>query len=121
MKAVKGQVERDQQLIDLVTTMENVYTFVDAVQALPNKIVVFEDVITSILKQTVECAIFIREYTGHGFAGSYLHAGLSQHLMTKISIGRVARQTFSSANEIISDLSKGLMALRESFDTSAVL
>jgi len=49
--------------------MENVYLFVDTVQEVPDKLVALEHVITGILKQTVECAIFIREYTGHGFAG----------------------------------------------------
>ena len=50
--------------------MESVYSFVDAIRLLPNKLQLLEDVICQILKQTVECAIFIREYTGHGFAGT---------------------------------------------------
>jgi hypothetical protein len=49
--------------------MESVYSFVDAIEALPNKLRLLEDVISQILKQTVECSIFIREYTGRGFAG----------------------------------------------------
>lgn len=49
--------------------MENVYSFVDVIQSLPSKLELLEDIIVKILKQTVECAIFIREYTGHGFAG----------------------------------------------------
>lgn len=49
--------------------MADVYSFVDAIQTVPTKLQVLEDVITKILKQTVECAIFIRQYTGHGFGG----------------------------------------------------
>jgi hypothetical protein len=49
--------------------MEEVYSFVDTIQTVPNKLQLLEDVIAKILKQTVECAIFIREYTGHGFGG----------------------------------------------------
>jgi hypothetical protein len=49
--------------------MDNVCSFVDEVRLIPNKLQRLSDVIADILKQTVECAIFIREYTGHGFAG----------------------------------------------------
>jgi hypothetical protein len=49
--------------------MENVYSFVDVVQSIPGKLQLLEDIIGKILQQTVECAIFIREYTGHGFVG----------------------------------------------------
>ena len=66
------QIKRDQKLIDLVTTMEDVYSFVDAIESVPSKIQLLEDIITKILKQTVECSIFIREYTGHGFGGEYV-------------------------------------------------
>lgn len=49
--------------------MENVYSFVGAIQSLPDKLEILEEVTVKLLKQTVECAIFIREYTGHGFGG----------------------------------------------------
>lgn len=69
MQILKGQIDRDRRIFDLVETMEDVYSFVDVVKSLPKKLEILEDVIVKILKQTVECAIFIREYTGHGFAG----------------------------------------------------
>jgi hypothetical protein len=69
MQVLKGQIDRDRRIFDLVETMEDVYSFVDVVKSLPKKLEILEDVIVKILKQTVECAIFIREYTGHGFAG----------------------------------------------------
>jgi hypothetical protein len=49
--------------------MEDVYTFVDALQSFPSRITIVEDTITKIAMQTVECAIFIWEYSGHGFGG----------------------------------------------------
>ena len=49
--------------------MRDVCSFVDTIQLVPKKLQLLEDVITKILKQIVECAIFIREYTGHGFSG----------------------------------------------------
>lgn len=58
--------------MDLLSTMEKVYSFVDAIQTdVTEKIKVLEDVIKRIFTQTVECAIFIREYTDHGFAGDF--------------------------------------------------
>ena len=56
-------------MVGLVKTMEDVYSFVEATQSFRNKVEVLEKTINKILKQTVECAIFIREYTGHGFGG----------------------------------------------------
>ena len=49
--------------------MDDVCSFVDDVRLIPNKLQRLTDIISDILKQTVECAIFIREYTGHGFGG----------------------------------------------------
>jgi hypothetical protein len=67
---VRNQVTTDQKLIKLVATMENVYSFVDAIQSdITGKVQVLEDTIKRILTQTVECAIFIREFASHGFAG----------------------------------------------------
>jgi hypothetical protein len=50
--------------------MESTYSFVDVLQLLPDKIDALEDIITKIALQTVECAIFIREYVGQGFSGT---------------------------------------------------
>ena len=49
--------------------MNEVYLFVNTIQSVLNKLQLLEDIVAKILQQTVECAIFIREYTGHGFAG----------------------------------------------------
>lgn len=67
---IKGQLERDQAIVKLVDTMVKLYSFVDALRDLPGKIELLEDIITNILKQTVECSIFIREYSGKGFGGA---------------------------------------------------
>jgi hypothetical protein len=70
------QIERDEHLIDLVRTMEDVYSFVDAIQSISSELQPLEDTIKKILNQTVECAIFIRQYTGHGFGGQSHAAGI---------------------------------------------
>ena len=66
---MKGQLDRDVELVGLVNAMEDVYSFVEASESFPDKVHVLQRTIDKILKQTVECAIFIREYTGHGFGG----------------------------------------------------
>jgi hypothetical protein len=66
---MRDQFERDKPLVNLVKTIEGVCSFVDIVRSLPNKLHLLEDVIDKILKQTVECTVFIGEYTGHGFGG----------------------------------------------------
>jgi hypothetical protein len=65
---VKDQLDRDQKVIDLMTSMENVYSFVDEIQSLRDKNNTLDKIIKLILQQTFECAIFIQEYTGRGFA-----------------------------------------------------
>lgn len=52
--------------------MANVYSFVDAIQVVPEKLKLLEDTIAAILRQTFECVTLIREYTGHGFGGMYI-------------------------------------------------
>ena len=66
---MKGQLDRDTQLMGLVKAMEDVYSFVEASESFQERVQVLQETIDKILKQTVECAIFIREYTGHGFGG----------------------------------------------------
>jgi hypothetical protein len=55
--------------VDLVNRMDDMYSFVDPIKNIPDKIKVLENTIMMILTQTVECAVFIREYSGHGFRG----------------------------------------------------
>ena len=49
--------------------MESVWGVVAAADDLKNKLQSLEDVVREITDQTIECAMFIRQYTNHGFAG----------------------------------------------------
>jgi hypothetical protein len=69
LQTVEMQLDRDDRIAELAETVEDVYSFVDTVKAFPEKIAVLEDTIIKILKQTVECSFFIREYCGYGFSG----------------------------------------------------
>jgi hypothetical protein len=58
--------------MELMESMQDLYSFVDAVKAVPQKVDRLESIILTILKQTVECVVFIREYSGNGFGGAHL-------------------------------------------------
>lgn len=49
--------------------MERLYSFVDTMQKAPEKNSELEKIISDILKHTITCSIFVREYCGHGFGG----------------------------------------------------
>lgn len=83
VQVVRNQVFTDQKLVTLVVAMERVFSFVDAIQSdITDKVKVLQDIIKRIFIQTVECGIFIREYTGHGFIGCvYYPAHIYKFLM----------------------------------------
>ena len=100
--------------------MEDVCSFVDDVKSIPNKLQHLEDIIGDILKQIVECTIFIREYVGYGFAGVCQSIYVGALALTG-STARVVGQTFSHTGQAISDLSKHLISLKQSFDSGIAL
>ncbi|KAJ7936182.1 hypothetical protein B0H13DRAFT_1589744, partial [Mycena leptocephala] len=65
-EAVKKQRETDGKIVELVRMMATTFSFVEDAESLPEGL---ENTSLDIIKQTVECAIFIREYTGKGFGG----------------------------------------------------
>jgi hypothetical protein len=71
VQVVQHQVTTDWNLIKLVETMENIYSFVDAIRSnVSEKVKVLEDVIKRILVQTIKSSMFITEYHKQGgFAG----------------------------------------------------
>ena len=61
----------DACLVALFERMVDVWSFVEETAAVKAKIQRLDNLIEKILNQTVRCAIFIREYTGHGFMGKW--------------------------------------------------
>ena len=119
-QVLKAQLDRDQSICDLVLTMESVYSFVEAMRSVPDKREILEEVIVKILKQTVECAIFIREYTGHGFGGNDYIVSCDV-LVTNPCTDRVRTQTISKTSQVIKVLSKNLLDLKQAFDTGVAV
>ncbi|KAJ6545575.1 hypothetical protein B0H19DRAFT_1168004 [Mycena capillaripes] len=97
-EVVKKQQETDDKALQLVQAMVEVYSFVEDVDFLSSKIKPLENVVQEIIRQTVECAIFIREYVARGFSG------------------RLQRDTLSNTNQKIDGLSEALRKLKDSFD-----
>ncbi|KAI6159279.1 hypothetical protein EDD17DRAFT_1762561 [Pisolithus thermaeus] len=65
---LKAQVDQETKLDALGSLMQDAYLFVDDVNSFPEKIPALEETITKLFVQTSECAIFIQECSGHGFA-----------------------------------------------------
>ncbi|KAJ7150443.1 hypothetical protein C8R43DRAFT_494588 [Mycena crocata] len=102
-QAVRKQQETDEQLRSLVNTMVDVYSFVQDVEKLCDTIKRLETAVLNIMKETVECAIFINEYTKRGF------------------LGRLAENSFSDKKQIIDELSKTLLQMKESLSADISL
>ena len=100
--------------------MDDVCSFVEEIQLIPNKLQRLTDTIADILKQMVECAIFIREYTGHGFGGVCQYVHVNPLALTGCT-ARVVKQTLSNTGQTIKDLSNHLIALKQSFDSGIAL
>ncbi|KAF7340415.1 WD40 repeat-like protein [Mycena venus] len=96
-EAVEEQQNMDDNVLELVETMAEVYSFVDDVGSL-EKVKRLKAVVVEITKQTVECAIFIREYTGCGFSGQLI------------------RNKWSDTKEQIDGLAAALQKLKDAFD-----
>ncbi|KAJ7660675.1 hypothetical protein DFH06DRAFT_1325936 [Mycena polygramma] len=99
-KAVKREQATEEKLRKLVDTMVAVYSFTQETDILAKKVKNLEDKILAIVKQTVECAVFIREYSGHGFSS------------------RAIRNTGDNIDSMIDSLSETLLKLRDSLESS---
>ena len=66
---VQAQQARDQQIIGLITAMENTHSFMVSADELKSH-PVLQDIVGQILKQTIECGYFIQEYAQRNFGGT---------------------------------------------------
>ncbi|OJA08875.1 hypothetical protein AZE42_01734 [Rhizopogon vesiculosus] len=63
--------------------MEDVYAFVDDVKSFPSRLPSLEETIKKILFQTIECSLFIQEYSGRGFGGRMFNKQLAEEKITR--------------------------------------
>jgi hypothetical protein len=119
-QAILGQLDRDTKIVKLIYAMDEMYSFVESLKTFPKKVAVLENTITTILTQTVECVVFIREYSGHGFGGAliYMSLRLSRVFFKQYSKGRLFTQSLSNTSEIIAQFMKRFRDLQQSFNSS---
>ncbi|KAL5522491.1 hypothetical protein ACEPAG_8507 [Sanghuangporus baumii] len=78
--AVKNVFESDERIMHLVCTLDTSFTFVRDVQSLQNKTASLQQPITGLLKQTIECCLFIRQYTSRSFLRRMLDIDSAQKI-----------------------------------------
>ena len=62
MKIMSTQMDRDDRIQNLFTTMNSFYDIVSDLEKEPEKTHTLQDLLQRIAKQTTECFYFIREY-----------------------------------------------------------
>jgi len=67
---IQAQQVQDQQILDLVTAMEETYSLTISANEL-KKDEKLQDIINQILRQSIECGYFIQEYTRRNFGGTW--------------------------------------------------
>ena len=70
-KAVRDQEITDNRLLDLFALVNQTFAFAKDLQNLHEKVETLEDVVSQILKQTTECALFVQDYVHRGFYGKF--------------------------------------------------
>ncbi|KAL5522077.1 hypothetical protein ACEPAF_1934 [Sanghuangporus sanghuang] len=68
-KVVEKVFRTDTKVIDLVRSMVNAFDFVRDVQTLQGKSTGLQEAIVGLLKQTIECCLFVSRYTSRSFLG----------------------------------------------------
>jgi len=58
----RGKIDANDAFRRLVASMDNLYSFVDVVEGLENRIKSSENILIRISIQTTECGIFIKQY-----------------------------------------------------------
>ncbi|KAH8092483.1 hypothetical protein BXZ70DRAFT_1010801 [Cristinia sonorae] len=85
LRACQEQLARDQQLGELVSAMVDAYRAIDMSNDLKDGLDHnLTALIDATIRQTVECAIFIRDYCGHGFLGRTVLQTFKHHSQGKI-------------------------------------
>lgn len=76
---VKAQLDRDTRIVGLVDMMKRLYSFVALLESMGDGDIhsTLESVVHLILKQTIECVVFVQEYAVHGFIGRATDALIS--------------------------------------------
>ncbi|KAK7030170.1 WD40 repeat-like protein [Favolaschia claudopus] len=97
-KITKRQQEIDEKVVKLVEAMANLYSFATEADLVVKKSKNVEESVQNIAKQTLECALFIRDYLGKGF------------------LARGAQNFLLGAGQRIDEMTATLLELKDTFD-----
>ncbi|KAL5480301.1 hypothetical protein ACEPAI_1571 [Sanghuangporus weigelae] len=78
--AVEKVFKTDKKVVDLVRSMINAFDFIRDVETLPDKSDRMQQAIVELLKQTIECCLFVSRYTSRNFLGRMLDISSSQKI-----------------------------------------
>lgn len=123
-QAYQQQKETDADVVSLSNKMADLYSFVDDLEDLRNKIARLERTIVRVLVQTTECGLFIREYTDHGFickCDFYMVAVWSTSDAHGYLAARLLGQAISSRSQMVSNLSTSLEKLQNELDSGVAV
>lgn len=101
--------------------MEKLYSFVDDLEDLSNKITRLERTVVRVLEQTTECGIFLREYTASGFIRKLHRRHIICVNLTERSSARISGQVTSHRRQVVTNLSSALRSLQEDLNAGVML
>lgn len=71
LQVVKNQCKTDNSVVTLVIQLKDAISYAELAWSTKTRTQHLEEAIIALLQQSVECCVFIKEYTGHGFFGMY--------------------------------------------------
>ena len=86
MQVLKKQSLTEQRIFDLVDAMDLSFDFIEDLQKLKEGAIRMEPLITSMLKQVGECALFVCEYLKPNFVCEYIYPTRLMPALTLISV-----------------------------------
>ncbi|KAF7972470.1 hypothetical protein HWV62_17888 [Athelia sp. TMB] len=112
-KLVKAQHDRDNTIRGLIVTMHSTYATVDGSEVVKDERL--QDVLDRILKQTIECGLFIQQYArGRSFAG-WSHDKDVENSADSLMIGKVFAEAFSNTDGLVAQFQSTFEQLKEEF------
>jgi hypothetical protein len=70
-QVLRNQTELDTNIKELANSMVKLFSLVKETQPLTEKIELFNKTLELMAEQTIECAVFIKDYASRGFLGKW--------------------------------------------------
>lgn len=110
---MKAQQERNDNIAGLIQTMQSTYSIVGGSEVITDQRL--QDVLSRILKQTIDCGFFIQEYIRQGsFLGTWVD-GVFKDSTQRYLAGKAVQGTLSSTDASITKYQDTFKELRDEF------